>query len=171
MEEQIILVNEEDKQIGSMGKLEAHEKGMLHRAFSIFVKNSEGKFLLQKRAATKYHSGGLWTNTCCGHPREGEETLAAAHRRLREEMGFDCDLKEVFVFYYQTALERGLQENEIDHVFVGTFDEAPHVNPEEADDWAWMTRQEIEKGIAEQPQKYTYWFGIAMQKAKEGDFF
>lgn len=171
MEEQIILVNEKDLPIGVMGKLEAHQKGMLHRAFSIFVKNKEGKFMLQERAKTKYHSGGLWTNTCCGHPREGEATPAAAHRRLREEMGFDCSLEEVFVFHYQTELDHGLQENEIDHVFVGTFDEEPHMNPEEADNYAWMTRDEIEKDLAEHPEKYTYWFGVAMQKAKEGGYF
>jgi len=171
MEEQIILVNENDEPVGTMGKLETHEKGLLHRAFSIFVKNQEGKLMLQKRAVTKYHSGGLWTNTCCGHPRTGEETLAAAHRRLREEMGFDCHLEEVFVFHYTTSLEKGLTENEIDHVFVGTFSEEPHINPEEADDWVWMTREEIEKDLAAHPEKYTYWFGIAMQKAKEGGFF
>lgn len=171
MEEQIILVNENDEPVGAMGKLETHEKGLLHRAFSIFVKNQEGKLMLQKRAETKYHCGGLWTNTCCGHPGGGEETLAAAHRRLGEEMGFDCHLEEVFVFHYTTPLEKGLTENEIDHVFVGTFNREPHINPEEADDWAWMTREEIEKDLATHPEKYTYWFGIAMQKAKEGGFF
>jgi isopentenyl-diphosphate delta-isomerase len=171
MEEKIILVSSEDEPIGAMGKLEAHEKGMLHRAFSIFVKNSDGKFLLQKRAKTKYHSGGLWTNTCCGHPREGEETLSSAHRRLMEEMGFDCPLEEVFVFHYQTELERGLKENEIDHVFVGIFDGEPKLNPEEADDSAWKTREEIESDIALHPEQYTYWFKIAMDKAEEGRFF
>lgn len=171
MEEKIILVSVKDEPVGTMGKLEAHEKGLLHRAFSIFVKNSEGKFLLQKRAKTKYHSGGLWTNTCCGHPRVGEETLSAAHRRLAEEMGFDCLLEEVFVFHYQTELERGLKENEIDHVFVGTFDGEPQPNPEEADDSAWKTRREIESDLALHPEHYTYWFKIAMEKAQAGGFF
>jgi isopentenyl-diphosphate delta-isomerase len=171
MDEQIILVSEKDEQVGTMGKLEAHEKGLLHRAFSIFIKNSEGKFLLQQRAKTKYHSGGLWTNTCCGHPRDGEDTLAAAHRRLGEEMGFDCPLEEAFVFHYETALDHGLKENEIDHVFVGTFEGTVVANPDEADSYAWRTRDEIEADLAEHPERYTYWFGVAMDKARAGGFF
>ncbi len=171
MEEQIILVSEKNEPIGTIGKLEAHEKGLLHRAFSIFVRNPNGKFLLQQRAKIKYHSGGLWTNTVCGHPRAGEETLAAAHRRLSEEMGFDCPLEESFIFHYQTKLDRGLTENEIDHVFVGMFNGEIKPNPEEADGFAWMTREEIEKDLAAHPEKYTYWFGIAMKKAKVEEFF
>jgi len=171
MDEQIILVSAEDEPIGTMGKLEAHQKGLLHRAFSIFIKNPDGRFMLQQRARTKYHSGGLWTNTVCGHPRAGEDTLAAAHRRLQEEMGFDCSLEESFVFQYAAPLDHGLKENEIDHVFIGTFDEEVRANPEEADDWAWMTREEIEKGLTAQPGKYTYWFKVAMEKAKTGGFF
>ena len=171
MEEQIILVSENDEPIGAMGKLAAHEKGLLHRAFSIFIKNSEGKFLLQRRTKTKYHSGGLWTNTCCGHPRESEETLVAAQRRLREEMGFNCPLEESFVFHYQTTLERGLTENEIDHVFLGIFDGEPKLNPDEADNAVWKTREEIEGDLTINPQKYTYWFGLAMDKAKLGGHF
>ena len=169
--EKIILVTEKDEPIGTMEKLEAHEKGLLHRAFSVFIKNSEGKWLLQQRAKTKYHSGGLWTNTCCGHPRPGEETLSAAHRRLREEMGFDCPLEEAFVFHYQAELDHGLRENEIDHVFVGTFDGKINANPEEADGWSWKTREEIEKDIAARPKKYTYWFKATMEKAKAGGYF
>lgn len=154
-----------------MKKLETYKKGLLHRAFSIFVRNSEGKFLIQQRAKTKYHSGGLWTNTVCGHPRAGEETFAAAHRRLAEEMGFDCPLEESFVFHYQADLDHGLKENEIDHVFIGTFDGEVKANPEEADGFAWMTREEIEKDIAGHPEKYTYWFKIAMEKAKADGLF
>src|SRR3989338_8425414 len=171
MEEKIILISEKDEPIGAMGKLEAHEKGLLHRAFSIFVQNAKGEFLLQKRAKTKYHSGGLWTNTCCGHPRDGEETLTAAHRRLGEEMGFDCPLEESFVFHYTTLLDHNLKENEIDHVFVGTFDGEIIANPEEADNYSWMTREAIEQDLATHPEKYTYWFKVAMEKAKAGGFF
>lgn len=171
MGEQIILVSEKDEPIGTMGKLEAHQKGLLHRAFSLFIKNSEGKFLLQQRAKTKYHSGGLWTNTCCGHPRQGEDTLTAAHRRLGEEMGFDCVLQEIFVFHYTTPLDHGLTENEIDHVFVGIFDGDVTANPEEADSWTWMAREAIERNMAAHPENYTYWFKIAMEEAKAGGFF
>ena len=174
MDEKIILVNESDESdepIGAIGKLKAHQKGLLHRAFSIFVRNSDWKFLLQWRAKTKYHSGGLWTNTCCGHPREGEETLAAAHRRLMEEMGFDCTLQESFIFQYQAELDHRLMENEIDHVFVGTFDGKVKANPEEADGWAWLSREEIEKSVAAHPEKYTYWFKVAMENAKTGGHF
>lgn len=169
--EQIILVSEKDEPVGVLEKMETHRKGLLHRAFSLFVRNSEGKFLLQKRAKTKHHSGGLWTNTCCGHPRTGEETLAAAHRRLGEEMGFDCPLEGSFVFHYTTELDHGLKENEIDHVFLGTFDGEPKINPEEADGYAWVSRDEIEKGVAKHPEQYTYWFKAAMEKAKAGGFF
>lgn len=169
--EQIILVSEKDEEIGTMGKLEAHEKGLLHRAFSIFIKNSEGKIMLQQRAKTKYHSGGLWTNTCCGHPRAGEETLAAAHRRLGEEMGFDCHLEESFVFHYTTELDHGLKENEIDHVFVGIFNGEPKINPEEADDWKWVIPEEVRNDLAVHPEQYTYWFKVAMEKAKAGGLF
>lgn len=171
MEEQIILVSDNDEPVGTMGKLETHEKGLLHRAFSIFVRNSDGKFMLQERAKTKYHSGGLWTNTVCGHPRDGENTLAAAHRRLMEEMGFDCPLKESFVFHYKAGLDKGLTENEIDHVFVGTYNGEVQANPDEADGWAWMDRADIEKDLAVNPEKYTYWFRVAMEKAKAGGFF
>ncbi|OGZ08524.1 MAG: isopentenyl-diphosphate delta-isomerase [Candidatus Lloydbacteria bacterium RIFCSPHIGHO2_02_FULL_54_17] len=171
MEEQIILVSEKDEPTGSMEKLEAHEKGLLHRAFSIFVRNSAGKFLLQERAKTKYHSGGLWTNTCCGHPQVGEETFAAAHRRLNEEMGFDCPLEESFVFHYTAVLDKGLTENEIDHVFVGNYDGEVRANPKEADGFAWVSREEIEKDISSHPEKYTVWFKVAMEKAKAGGYF
>lgn len=171
MEEQIILVSEKDEPLGAMGKLEAHKKGRLHRAFSIVVRNPEGKLLLQRRAKTKYHSAGLWTNTCCGHPREGEDTLTAAHRRLKEEMGFNCPLEEVFVFHYGATLDHGLFEHEIDHVFLGTWDGVVHPDPNEADDVAWRSREDIERDMAKNPEQYTYWFKLLLEKAHEGGYF
>ena len=123
--------------------------------------------MLQKRATGKYHSGGLWTNTCCGHPRNEEEILSAAHRRLREEMGFDCPLKEIITFTYQVNLDRGLQENEFLHVFVGTYDEIPVLNPEEADGWKWITMDELKNDIAKYPNNYTYWFKTVLEKLND----
>ncbi len=166
-EEQIILVDENDAQIGAMGKLETHEKGLLHRAFSIFVRNNNGETLLQKRASSKYHSGGLWSNTCCGHPRNGEELMSAAHRRLVEEMGFDCPLYELFVFSYQATVptqKTELQENEINHVLIGTYNDAPVLNLEEASDWKWVTLKEIKLDVSKNPDDYTYWFKIIIGK-------
>ena len=166
-EEQIILVNKDDVQVGTMGKLETHEKGLLHRAFSIIVKNDNGETMLQKRALGKYHSGGLWTNTCCGHPRDGEELMSAVHRRLKEEMGFDCNLKEVVAFTYQADLDRGLKENEFLHVLVGEYGGAPILNPQEADGWKWVTRDELIRDVADNPDNYTYWFKVVLEKIKE----
>lgn len=163
-EEQIILVDANDAPVGTMGKLETHEKGLLHRAFSIIVKNDKGEILLQKRAVGKYHSGGLWTNTCCGHPRAGEEILSAAHRRLREEMGFDCELTEVFSCTYQADLDKGLKENEFLHVFVGEYNGAPVLNPNEADDWKWMAFDDLKADIGKNPDGYTYWFRMILEK-------
>ena len=164
-----MLVDENDTQIGSMGKLETHKKGLLHRAFSIFVKNSKGEILLQKRALGKYHSGGLWTNTCCGHPRDGEGLLSAAHRRLREEMGFDCPLKEISTLTYRVDLNHGLQENEFLHIFTGEYNDAPVLNPKEASDWRWATLDTIQSDISKNPNDYTYWFKLILEKAKEKD--
>ena len=166
-EEQIILVDKDDIQIGTMGKLETHEKGLLHRAFSIIVKNDSGEIMLQKRALGKYHSGGLWTNTCCGHPRDGEELIFAAHRRLKEEMGFDCSLKEIIAFTYQANLNKGLKENEFLHVFSGEYNNAPVLNPQEADGWKWITVGELKKDVADNPNNYTYWFKVVLEKIKE----
>ncbi|MES3005232.1 MAG: isopentenyl-diphosphate Delta-isomerase [Patescibacteria group bacterium] len=163
-EDQLILVDERDNQIGVMGKLETHEKGLLHRAFSIIVKNKNGEIMLQKRADGKYHSGGLWTNTCCGHPRDGEETLHAANRRLGEEMGFDCELKEITQFIYKVVLDKGLTEHEFLHVFVGEYDKEPILNPDEASDWKWMTENSISEDIQQNPNNYTEWFKILMNK-------
>ena len=128
MEEKVILVSETDEQLGLMGKMEAHEKGLLHRAFSVFIFNKDGELLLQQRALDKYHSPGLWTNTCCSHQREGETNLQAGKRRLLEEMGFSCELKELFSFVYKAPFDNGLTEHELDHVMVGYYDEDPVIN-------------------------------------------
>jgi isopentenyl-diphosphate delta-isomerase len=133
--EKVILVDENDTQVGLMPKLEAHQKGLLHRAFSVFIFNNNHQLLLQKRAVSKYHSGGLWTNTCCSHPREGEETINAANRRLIEEMGIKTNLRKVFDFIYKAELDNELTENEFDHVFYGLYNEDPIINTEEADDF------------------------------------
>ena len=167
-EDQIILVDENDVQTGVMGKLEAHEKGLLHRAFSIFITNDRGELLLQQRARTKYHCGGLWGNTCDGHPRDGEAVLDAAHRRLREEMGFDCQLQELFVFQYQVPFDNGLHENEMDHVIVGKYNDDPIPNPEEADDWKWVSVDEVKSDVLKHPDAYTYWFKEALMDERLG---
>lgn len=168
-EEQIILVDENDIQIGAMEKLEAHKKGLLHRAFSILIKNSKGEIMLQKRAIGKYHSGGLWTNTCCSHPRVGEGLATATHRRLKEEMGFDCELKEITTFTYHASLDHGLQENEFLHVYAGEHNDDPIVNPEEADDWKWMSLSKLKKDVAKHPYNYTSWFKIVLKKMEENN--
>lgn len=162
--EEIILVDKNDKQIGTGEKMKVHKEGRLHRAFSIFVFNSQGELMLQKRASSKYHCGGLWSNTCCGHPRAGEDLEKAAHRRLDEEMGFDCELEEAFPFIYEVSLDHGLTEHEYDHVFIGDFDGKPAVNPEEADDWKWINLDDLSKDIEKNPGNYTYWFKIALEK-------
>lgn len=166
-EEQLILVDSNDVQIGAMGKMETHEKGLRHRAFSIFVGNGRGEIMLQRRAAGKYHCGGLWTNTCCGHPRDGEELLHSAHRRLREEMGFDCALREIFAFAYDVSFENGLRENEIDHVLVGRYERDPVLNPDEADGWKWVGIDQVRTDILTSPGKYTYWFVRALKEMEE----
>jgi len=165
--EKIILVDRKDKEIGTGEKIKVHEEGRLHRAFSIFVFNSKGQLLLQKRARGKYHSGGLWTNTCCSHPRVGERMEEAVHRRLKKEMGFDCPLKEVFSFIYRVDFGNGLTENEYDHVFAGRFGGNPKPNPEEADGWKWVSMEELKADVKKNPQKYTYWFGLVLEKLSE----
>jgi isopentenyl-diphosphate delta-isomerase len=157
LEEQVILVDISDRQVGIAEKLQAHRDGSLHRAFSIFVLNSQNQLLLQKRAKHKYHSGGLWTNTCCSHPRPNEMTLDAAHRRLQEEMGFDCELQELFSFVYRAQLDHELTEYEFDHVLLGYGDREPVLNPEEAEDWKWIDLKVLQTDIQENPQSYTYW--------------
>ncbi len=162
--EQVILVDELDREAGVAEKMAAHLQGKLHRAFSIFVFNSKGELMLQKRDSRKYHCGGLWSNTCCSHPRPGEKTEDAVHRRLKEEMGFDCELKEEFSFVYAAKLDKGITENEFDHVFVGKYDGKPTPNPEEAEDWKWVYPEQLQKDIKKNPEAYTPWFKIAIGK-------
>ena len=164
MEEQVILVNEKDEPIGLMGKMEAHEKGLLHRAFSVFIFNSKQEVLLQQRAACKYHSPNLWTNTCCSHPREGESNLQAGERRLQEEMGMRVSLKEVFSFIYKAPFDNGLTEHEYDHVLVGYSDLQPRINPEEVASWKWLSLEAIKEDILQAPEQYTAWFKIIFEK-------
>jgi len=159
--ENVILVDEKDNQVGLMPKLDAHEKGILHRAFSIFIFNSDYKLLLQKRASSKYHSGGLWTNTCCSHPRDGEDTIDAANRRLYEEMGIKTSLRKVFDFIYRAELDNNLIENEFDHVFYGVYNEDPILNTDEADDFKWIDMETLKNDIDNNPGQYTVWFKIA----------
>ena len=159
--EKVILVDENDTQVGLMPKLEAHQKGLLHRAFSVFIFNNNHQLLLQKRAVSKYHSGGLWTNTCCSHPREGEETINAANRRLIEEMGIKTNLRKVFDFIYKAELDNELTENEFDHVFYGLYNEDPIINIEEVDDFKWIDMETLNNDITANGQNYTVWFKIA----------
>lgn len=164
MREEVILVDEHDNPLGLMEKMEAHEKGLLHRAFSVFVINENNELLLQQRAFSKYHSGGLWTNTCCSHPRNGETSLEAANRRLQEEMGFQCPLTHLLHFIYRAELDKGLTEHELDHVFVGTWRGNPDINTQEVASYKWMEVELLEKDIAAQPELYTEWFKIIYQK-------
>ena len=164
MEEQVILVNEKDEPIGLMGKMEAHEKGLLHRAFSVFVFNSKQKVLLQQRAACKYHSPNLWTNTCCSHPRAGETNQQAGERRLQEEMGLQVPLQEVFSFIYKAPFDNGLTEHEYDHVLIGYSDAQPQINPEEVASWKWLSLEAIKEDILQAPERYTAWFKIIFEE-------
>jgi isopentenyl-diphosphate delta-isomerase len=167
MKEMVILVDENDNEIGVEEKLEAHIAGLLHRAFSIFCVNSEGEMLLQKRARGKYHSGGLWTNTCCSHPEPGETLDHAVHRRLFEEMGFDCELKKAFHFTYKASLDNGLTEHEYDHVFIGEFDGEPKPNIEEVEAWKFISIDELREDLGHTPEAYTFWFRVSLEKVIE----
>jgi isopentenyl-diphosphate Delta-isomerase len=160
--EQIILVNERDEAIGAEEKISAHLTGALHRAFSIFIFNTSGQLLLQKRSVAKYHSKGLWSNTCCGHPRPGESVEEAAGRRLWEEMGFECELRESFKFIYHTQLDEDFIEHECDHVLFGIFDSNPNPCRDEVDDWKWVDLSPLKQDMRESPEKYTYWFRISL---------
>jgi len=162
--EHVILVDELDNELGLMEKIEAHKKGKLHRAFSVFVFNEKGQMLLQQRAFSKYHSGGLWTNTCCSHQRRGESNVDAAKRRLQEEMGFVCDVEKIFDFTYYAALDQGLIEHEFDHVFVGHYNEDPLPNPDEVAGFKWMTFDEVDDDMKQNPALYTAWFRIIFDK-------
>ncbi len=160
----VILVDEDDVPIGTMEKLEVHQKALLHRAFSIFIFNTKGEMLLQKRAENKYHSPGLWTNACCSHPAPGQDIVAAAIKRLQEEMGFTTSLEKVFDFIYKAPFDNGLTEHELDHVFVGTYDNEIFPCREEVSDYCYMATTEINNSFQSHPQKYTEWFKIAFPK-------
>lgn len=160
MKETIILVDKNDMDIGSIEKLEAHQKGLLHRAFSVFIFNSKGQLLMQQRADEKYHSAGLWTNTCCSHPNYGETTLDAIHRRMKEEMDMEAEVAFKFKFTYKALLENNLTEHEIDHVYFGFSDERPTINLEEAKNWKYISLEELEKELSAHPENYTAWLKI-----------
>lgn len=162
--EEVILVNTDNEVLGYMEKMEAHEKGLLHRAFSIFIFNTKGEILLQKRAISKYHSGGLWTNTCCSHPRKNESFLDAANRRLSEEMGMSCVLNEVFSFIYKAELDNNLIEHEYDQVLFGTTDQIPVLNKAEAEDYKYIKPDQLKIDIQANPSQYTEWLKISFEK-------
>jgi isopentenyl-diphosphate Delta-isomerase len=165
-EDKVILVDLNDNPIGEMDKSEVHRTGVLHRAVSVLVFNSDGDFLLQQRALTKYHSPGLWTNTCCSHPRPGESSPAAAHRRLKEEMGIECQLNKAFSFLYRAEFENGLTENEFDTVYIGNYNRDPVINSEEASGFQWVSRAGIYADVELYPESYTAWFRIILSKLK-----
>ena len=164
MEEKVILVNQKDEPIGLMPKMEAHEKAILHRAFSVFIMNTKGETMLQQRASDKYHSPLLWTNTCCSHQRDGESNTQAGKRRLMEEMGFKVELKELFSFIYKAPFDNGLTEHELDHVMIGYYDDKPIINKEEVENWKWMKPSAIKQDISKRPEAYTAWFKIIFDK-------
>ncbi len=160
----VVLVDDQDHEVGTAEKLDAHRSGTLHRAFSIFVLNRRGQVLMQRRASAKYHSPGLWSNTCCGHPRPGEATIVAASRRLREEMGLHCALRHVGQFVYRAELDGGLIEHELDHVFVGTFEGEPVANPIEVGEWKWVDRHDLDRALADSPTAFTAWLRPALNQ-------
>ncbi|MBZ9578740.1 isopentenyl-diphosphate Delta-isomerase [Patescibacteria group bacterium] len=164
----VILVDKKGNRIGVEEKIKAHLDGKLHRAFSIFIFNSKGELLIQKRAKSKYHSGGLWSNTCCSHPRPNQNLKEEAKRRLREEMGIDCDLKEIFSFIYKVKVKAKmgyLIEYEFDHVFLGKFNGDPKPNKKEVKGWKWINPDELKKDMKENPERYTYWFKLILERA------
>jgi len=164
IEEHVIVVNEKDEKIGLMPKLEAHKKAVLHRAFSVFIFNSKNELMLQQRAAHKYHSPLLWTNTCCSHQRDGESNKEAGTRRLKEEMGFTTSLREVTSFIYKAPFDNGLTEHEFDHVMLGHYESDPTINREEVESWKWMPLETVKEDIVTQPELYTAWFKIIFDK-------
>ena len=161
------MVDEFDNDLGTMNKLEAHEKGLLHRAISIFIFNSKGAVLLQQRAADKYHCGNLWTNTCCSHPRKNENPFDAANRRLMEEMGMEAKLSFAFTFTYKSEFDNGLTEHEFDHVFFGETDAKPNLNPEEAQNYKYVSLDDLELDIQNKPEQYTSWLKICLKHVKQ----
>jgi len=160
--EQVVLVNDHDEVTGVMEKMEAHRTGSLHRAFSVLLFNSRGEMLLQKRAQTKYHSSGLWTNTCCSHPRPGETLEEAARRKLRQEMGIEANPRFAFKFQYKAPLDNQLIEYEIDHVFIGQFDGEPVLNEHEAEDWKFVDLHSLKQQVHTDPQQFTPWFRLIL---------
>ncbi|GGG40716.1 isopentenyl-diphosphate Delta-isomerase [Dokdonia pacifica] len=163
-EELVILVDEQDNQIGLMPKMEAHEKAILHRAFSVFIFNDKNELMLQQRALHKYHSPGLWTNTCCSHQRDGEDNIAAGTRRLQEEMGFVVPLKETTSFIYKAPFDNGLTEHELDHILIGSYNGEPAINEDEVASWKWMPLEQVKDDIQEHPEQYTAWFKIIFER-------
>lgn len=163
----VILVDERDKQVETMEKMLAHERGMLHRAFSVFIFDSDGRMLLQQRSLEKYHNGGIWSNACCSHPLPGEETMAAAERRLQEEMGFTVPLKKAFDFIYKVEFDNGLFEHEFDHVFIGFYDGEITIEPTEVSAYKFRYMQEIKILLKNEPEIFTKWFHIAFPKVEE----
>ncbi len=163
-QEHVILVNESDEPQGTMEKIEAHEKALLHRAFSVFVFNDNKELMLQQRALYKYHSPGLWTNTCCSHQRIGEDSLSAGVRRLREEMGFETQLEFKGSFIYKAPFDNGLTEHELDHILVGHYNGTPQINPEEVASWRWISMDDLKTDIDTHPELYTVWFKIIFHK-------
>lgn len=166
-EELVILVNENDEKIGLMPKMEAHEKALLHRAFSVFIFNDKNELMLQQRAMDKYHTPGLWANTCCSHQRDGETSIEAGKRRLMEEMGFTTELEERTSFIYKAPFDNGLTEHELDHILVGTYNGEPQLNPKEVADYKWMTPEAVKDDIMKNPENYTPWFRIIFEKFYE----
>ena len=166
-EEKVILVNEKDEQIGLMPKLEAHKKAVLHRAFSVFIFNNNNELMLQQRALDKYHSPGLWTNTCCSHQRNGETNIEAGKRRLQEEMGFIVDLQESISFIYKAPFDNGLTEHEYDHVLLGKYNNEPIINIDEVASWKWMPLEDVKVDISLRPELYTEWFKVIFDKFYE----
>ncbi len=162
--EKVILVDTNDEPLGVMEKIEAHERALLHRAFSVFIVNDKNEIMLQQRAASKYHSPLLWTNTCCSHQRLGETNIQAGKRRLQEEMGFETNLKELFHFIYKAPFDNGLTEHEFDHVMIGKYNEAPKINKEEVENWKWMAIDEIKESMQTNPALYTEWFKIIFKE-------
>lgn len=166
MTQNVVLVNKNNRKIGVEEKIRVHQEGKLHRAFSIFIFNSKGELLIQQRAKSKYHSGGLWSNTVCSHPKPSETYYQSTHRRLQEEMGFDCKLKKIFHFIYRANLNDGLIENEFDSVFIGKYDKNPNPNLDEVMDYRWISIKKLKADIKANPNKYTIWLPIALRKIK-----
>lgn len=164
--EKVIVVNEQDQVLGSMDKMEAHHRGILHRAFSIVIFNLDGEILLQKRSKDKYHSGGLWTNACCSHPAPGESIDEATRRRLKHEMGIDLQPDFAYKFIYESKLDNGLTEHELDYVYTGIFDGVPTVNKQEVEDWKFMNMKSLRDDLELNPDQYTIWFKLIMNHAE-----